>query len=99
VKIAFKEWALICRALATGQQTLVLRKGGIKEEGGDFQPNHPAFLLFPTYFHQAPKTVIPEAQAMLQDVMAEQPDSCVLRIDHFAEVTNELSSKVVYGRI
>jgi hypothetical protein len=86
VKIAFKEWALICRALAAGQQTLVFRKGGIREEGGEFRPDHPAFFLFPTYFHQALETIIPEAQPMLEEVMAEQPDSGILRLSHFAEI-------------
>jgi len=28
---AFKEWAVICRALAVGKQSLLLRKGGIAE--------------------------------------------------------------------
>ncbi|MEE9273816.1 MAG: DUF1802 family protein, partial [bacterium] len=86
MKSAFKEWSLICRALASGRQTLVLRKGGIQEEGGGFRPDHSAFLLFPTYFHQTPETVIPEAITMLREAMAEQPEPGVLRISHFAEV-------------
>ena len=32
--LALKEWAVICDLLATGRQTLVLRKGGIAEEQG-----------------------------------------------------------------
>ncbi len=86
MKKAFKEWALICRALASGRQTLVLRKGGIREEGGEFRPDHPAFLFFPTYFHQAPESVAPEARGMLEEMLREQPDSGVLRISHYAEV-------------
>ena len=31
--VAFKEWASVVRALETGQQTVILRKGGIAEEG------------------------------------------------------------------
>ncbi len=90
MKIAFKEWALICRALATGRQTLVLRKGGIREEGGEFRPDHPAFFLFPTYFHQASETITQEAQPMLQEVMAEQPGSGILRLSHFAEISESI---------
>ena len=37
LKDAFKEWAVICRALAEGRQALILRKGGIAEAGGDFR--------------------------------------------------------------
>ena len=90
VKIAFKEWAFICRALATGRQTLVLRKGGIREEGGEFRPDHPAFFLFPTYFHQASETITQEARSKLQEVMAEQPDSGILRLSHFAEISEAI---------
>ena len=38
--IAFKEWAVICEALALGRQALILRKGGIAETGGAFRPEH-----------------------------------------------------------
>ena len=49
---AFKEWAVICRALAEGRQALILRKGGIAEAGGRFEVEHTRFWLFPTYTHQ-----------------------------------------------
>ncbi len=90
MKIAFKEWALICRALATGRQTLVLRKGGIREEGGEFRPDHSAFFLFPTYFHQSSETIIQEAQPILHEVMAEQTGSGTLRLSHFAEISDSI---------
>lgn len=50
--VALKEWAAVCAALEEGRQMLLLRKGGIHETGGEFQLEHPAFLLFPTYLHQ-----------------------------------------------
>lgn len=49
---AFKEWAVSCQALAEGRQTLLIRKGGIREEGGVFRINDPEFWLMPTYEHQ-----------------------------------------------
>lgn len=52
--VAFKEWTGICDALIGGRQALILRKGGIAEEGGVFRPEHPRFWLYPTYFHEAP---------------------------------------------
>ena len=51
--IAFKEWEGICAALASGRQSLILRKGGIDEGPGGFTPEHPAFWLYPTKVHQA----------------------------------------------
>ncbi len=51
--VAFKEWDGVCRALMVGDQSLILRKGGVAEEAGEFRPEHPAFWLFPTIVHQA----------------------------------------------
>lgn len=49
---AFKEWQVVCDALATGEQTLILRKGGIAEGKLGFQWLHESFLLCPTFFHE-----------------------------------------------
>lgn len=52
---AFKEWAGVCDALAEGAQTIVLRKGGVREDQGPgaFVPEHDQFWLYPTAVHQA----------------------------------------------
>jgi hypothetical protein len=83
---AFKEWAVICRALAEGRQALILRKGGIAEAGDDFQVAHRRFWLFPTYTHQQRAGIKPEAVPLLEQVAAEQPPAGVVRLSHFAEV-------------
>lgn len=57
--VAFKEWLGICRALASGRQSLLLRKGGISEGPGGFRPEHPAFWLFPTRLHEAAQGIRP----------------------------------------
>ncbi len=51
--IAFKEWSEICGVLADGLQTLIVRKGGIREGPSGFSPEHQAFWLYPTFMHQA----------------------------------------------
>ena len=51
--IAFKEWAGVCDALGSGRQSLILRKGGVSEGPEGFQPDHPAFWLYPTFVHEA----------------------------------------------
>lgn len=48
----FKEWTLICDALGLGQQSIILRKGGIAEGRDGFRFKHDEFLLFPTLFHE-----------------------------------------------
>lgn len=51
MSIAFKEWQVICDALATGRQSILLRKGGIHEGREGFSFAHRSFHLFPTKFH------------------------------------------------
>jgi len=49
---AFKEWAVVCEALGNGQQSVIIRKGGIAEGRAGFAFRHDEFLLFPTWFHE-----------------------------------------------
>jgi hypothetical protein len=60
--IAFKEWAVVVRALGDGRQIIILRKGGIHEKRGGFTVEHGEFFLFPTRFHQQNDLVLPEAR-------------------------------------
>ncbi len=66
-RFAFKEWSVVCAALAAGRQTLILRKGGIHEGSDGFRVEHGEFWLFPTGFHQQPDEVIPEARPWFED--------------------------------
>jgi hypothetical protein len=50
--VGFKEWALVCQALGRGEQSILLRKGGIAEGRDGFGFRYPEFFLFPTYFHE-----------------------------------------------
>src|SRR5918998_1365741 len=50
--VGFKEWALVCEALGRGEQTIILRKGGIAEGRAGFSFRHREFFLFPTFFHE-----------------------------------------------
>jgi hypothetical protein len=49
--VGFKEWALVCEALGRGEQTILLRKGGIAEGRDGFGFRHSEFFFFPTFFH------------------------------------------------
>lgn len=60
MSIAFKEWAIICEMLGSGEQSLILRKGGIAEGRDGFAFKHPEFFLMPTRFHeQIAQTTLP----------------------------------------
>ncbi|MFV0338850.1 MAG: DUF1802 family protein [Chthoniobacterales bacterium] len=66
MNIGFKEWAIICDALGTGKQSIIIRKGGIAEGRDGFSFKEREFALFPTWFHEQiqkttlpPKTILP----------------------------------------
>ena len=71
LRVALKEWASVCRALETGRQVLLLRKGGIYESAGEFELEHRQFVLFPTYLHQNAKMLKPDAREGLEPRDAE----------------------------
>lgn len=87
MKQAFKEWAVICRALAEGRQALILRKGGVAETAGAFHLEHARFWLYPTYTHQQRDGIQPDALPLLEQVESEKPAPGTIRLSHFAEVT------------
>ena len=55
--IGFKEWQVVCDALADGRQSVILRKGGIHEGREGFSFAHESFFLFPTRFHATTEQV------------------------------------------
>jgi len=54
---ALKEWAAVISAIASGDQILLLRKGGIAEPS--FAIEESRFYLLPTYLHQKEKQFKP----------------------------------------
>jgi hypothetical protein len=105
VAVALKEWAGIVRALALGEQTILLRKGGIDEGPGGFRPEHEWFWLYPTAVHQAQQglkprhagvTLPPDAPTVPLGVLAQVRRverltdlETVLRLDPLHEWTEE----------
>ena len=83
---AFKEWAVICRALAQGRQRVILRKGGIVEPGGQFELTHREILLMPTFLHQSAESLVPEARDLLVDIDADRPPEGTVVFWHRARV-------------
>ncbi|MBX3397874.1 MAG: DUF1802 family protein [Gemmataceae bacterium] len=89
LKIAFKEWAAVCGALADGTQTVILRKGGIAEVGGEFKPEHARFWLYPTHYHeQHRKGIQPEAMRYLDAAEAEPRTPGTIRFAHYVDVAD-----------
>lgn len=83
--VALKEWAAFVAALQQGGQLLLLRKGGIREEGKKFIPAHPSFLLFPTYEHQKRELLKPPFQANVE-LAANGAKSETVTLTHWAKL-------------
>ncbi len=64
--IAFKEWAVVVDALGCGEQVIILRKGGIHEQRGEFHVDHRYFWLFPTQYHEAERSIIASKRPALR---------------------------------
>ena len=74
--IAFKEWAVVVDALGRGEQAIILRKGGIREERGQFHVDHREFWLYPTQYHEAERSIIPSKRPALRDLAVHaSPDA------------------------
>lgn len=83
MRTAFKEWSVVDDALGSGEQTIMLRKGGIHERNGRFEVEHDEFLIYPTHLHQKPDLVKPAFRSGCRD---NRPDRTMITIRHFVSV-------------
>lgn len=86
---ALKEWATVITALENGDQTVLLRKGGILETASGFQVEDRKFFLFPTYEHQDNSSLKSQFYRYLADVREQKPRDGFNRITSYAEVLEE----------
>ena len=85
--IGFKEWQVVCDALASGRQSMLLRKGGIHEGRQGFSFAHESFFLFPTRFHVLADQVR-EGNVVVQP---EWHPGDMIRITHHAEAVSAVT--------
>jgi len=86
---ALKEWATVVKALENGNQTVLLRKGGILDTASGFNVESKKFLLFPTYEHQDNASLKSQYYGYLADARENKPKEGTNRITSFAEVVEE----------
>lgn len=80
---AFKEWHSVVGALRSGEQTIILRKGGISEGRGGFDAARAGrFWIFPTQFHAQREKTKPSAARYFETQSA--PGTVTL--DCFADI-------------
>ncbi|MCJ7439136.1 MAG: DUF1802 family protein, partial [Acidimicrobiia bacterium] len=83
---AFKEWAVIVRALLAGEQIVDVRKGGLHEDGRHFGLEATRLWLYPTAEHQRPELLKPAYRRWMDDSATAMPPERAIRIDGWADV-------------
>ncbi|VVC05813.1 Uncharacterised protein [uncultured archaeon] len=86
---ALKEWATVVKALENGNQTVLLRKGGILETASGFILEAKNFALFPTYEHQDTASLKSQYFGYLADVRENKPKEGYNKITSVGEVVEE----------
>jgi hypothetical protein len=87
---AFKEWAVIVRALLEGEQILDVRKGGLREDGRRFGVRAERCWLYPTYEHQKPELLKPAYRRWVSDT-ATASESGRVQISGWADVAGMIT--------
>jgi len=84
---ALKEWNVAVNALATGKTIVLLRKGGIREQAGQFNVADKQVLLYPTFEHQQPDLLKPDFANQVETVESGwHPENII--ICSWAEITD-----------
>ncbi|MEM9420124.1 MAG: DUF1802 family protein [Planctomycetota bacterium] len=100
IDIALKEWACVCDLLVEGRACLLLRKGGVHEDGGPgrFKLEHHRFALFPAWEHETLEWIKPALRPD-RGPITEEPDEIELK--GYAEVAGiwEVPSKEAFDQL
>ena len=98
---SLKEWATVINALESGDQTVILRKGGILDVMSGFRIESKKFLMFPTQEHQEYNHIKPQFHNYLEQVKSNPPKNGFNRITSYAEVLAEadISSEETIKRL
>ena len=87
---ALKEWATVVKALENGDQTVLLRKGGILETASGFKIESKKFLFFPTFEHQESKHIKNSFQKYFDQVKNQESQNGTNTITSYGEVLDEV---------
>lgn len=85
--LLFKEWSQVTHALSTGDQIIIIRKGGIIEEKDQFSIKSSLFYLLPTVFHQEKNKLKNDFQNLSNEDNRINENTSV--VSHIAEITDQ----------
>jgi hypothetical protein len=85
-RMVLKEWAVVVDALLTGEQLILLRKGGIHEGREGFRLAESQFFLYPTYEHESKDLVREEFHSRFDRVHSNRPETNRLLLPGYGTV-------------
>ena len=80
--VALKEWATVLKALAQGEQLLLIRKGGLIEPGSGFELRAKTFVFYPTFEHQAVNYLREPYRRYFDEVVQERAPEGQVHIEY-----------------
>ena len=80
--VALKEWATVLKALAQGEQLVLIRKGGLIEPGSGFEVRAKTFVFYPTFEHQAVNYLREPYQRYFDEALQERAPEGQVRIQY-----------------
>lgn len=84
-RTALKEWASVIHAFGTGEQAMLVRKGGLVDTAG-FELAATRFVFYPTFEHQTVNFLRPEYVGYLEQELRHRPSEGQVRIEWGGEV-------------
>ena len=97
--IGFKDWAVICDALGSSRQSLILRKGGIAEGRDGFRFKHERFFLFPTGYHQQHDMIRRDESAPAVTPAATDAETVAIRFLFVLEFAHLITNSSILSRL
>ncbi len=89
---ALKEWASVVHAFGTGEQLVLIRKGGLVEASRGFEVLADRFVFYPTFEHQTVNFLRPDYAGYLDLELRSRPSEGQVRIEWGGLVTASAST-------
>jgi hypothetical protein len=89
---ALKEWATVLEAMARGEQTVLIRKGGLIEPGSGFELLTNTFVFYPTFEHQAVQYLRDPCQGYFEEAVKRRAADGQIHVELFGTVVCSATS-------
>ena len=90
--VALKEWATVLEAMGRGEQSILIRKGGLIEPGSGFNLVSNTFVFYPTFEHQAVNYLRPTYRRYFEEALQRRATEGQVRVELFGVAVSSQQS-------